>query len=91
MNQPSPSQLTLIKLAIFILALLPLARLASVTVNGDLCPVFCAGSNFVCTKQGNARRYIFRAEVQVYRCPVFERRLVFENANPGIKAEKWGV
>jgi sulfoxide reductase heme-binding subunit YedZ len=41
MNQPSPSQLSLIKLAIFTLALLPLARLASVAVNGDF------GSDFI--------------------------------------------
>jgi len=40
MDQPSPSQLTLIKLGIFTLALLPLTRLASVAVNGDFGPDF---------------------------------------------------
>ena len=36
MNQPSPSQLTLIKAAIFALALLPAGRLLLITVNSDL-------------------------------------------------------
>ena len=40
MIQPSPSQLTLIKTAIFTLALLPASRLAFATVNGDFGPDF---------------------------------------------------
>ena len=37
-NQPSPGQLSLIKAALFILALLPLARLLFAAVNSDLGP-----------------------------------------------------
>ena len=37
------------------------------------------------TEQGNARRHILGAEMQVHRRPVLERRLAGEDANPRIK------
>lgn len=45
---------------------------ANVTVNGNLCPIFCAGGYFVDTEQGDAGRHILCPEMQVYRCPVLE-------------------